>query len=49
MEGEAWQAKVHGVPKSRIRLSDFRFSIYILCKAHIMGFPGGTSGKESTY
>ena len=35
MDGEAWQAPVHGVMKSRTRLSDFTFTI-----------PGGASGKE---
>ena len=26
MDGEAWQADVHGVTKSRTRLSDFTFT-----------------------
>ena len=26
MDGAAWQAAVHGVPKSRTRLSDFTFT-----------------------
>ena len=37
MGGEAWWATVHGVAKSRTRLSDFT-SLHF--------FPGGTSGKE---
>ena len=28
MDGGAWQAAVHGVAKSRTRLSDFTFSFY---------------------
>ena len=28
MEGGAWQAAVHGVAKSRIRLSDFTFNFH---------------------
>ena len=28
MDGEAWRATVHGVAKSRTRLSDFHFHIY---------------------
>ena len=27
MDGEAWQATVHGVTKSRTRLSDFTFTM----------------------
>ena len=30
MDGEAWRATVHGVPKSRTRLSDFTFTFYFL-------------------
>ena len=41
MDGRACWATVHGVTKSRTRLSDFTFTFNI----H-MGFPGGTSGKE---
>ena len=28
MDGEAWQAAVHGVAKSRIQLSDFTFAFH---------------------
>ena len=28
MDGEAWKAAVHGVAKSRIRLSDFTFAFH---------------------
>ena len=28
MDGGAWQAAVHGVPKSRVRLSDFTFTFH---------------------
>ena len=28
MDGEAWWAAVHGVPKSRTRLSDFTFTFH---------------------
>ena len=28
MDGEAWQAAVHGVAKSRTRLSDFTFTFH---------------------
>ena len=28
MDGEAWQAAVHGVPKSQTRLSDFTFTFH---------------------
>ena len=28
MDGEAWQAPVHGVAKSRERLNDFTFTFY---------------------
>ena len=30
MDGEAWQATVHGVAKSRTRLSDFTFTLNVL-------------------
>ena len=51
MDREAWRAAVHGVTKSRTRLSDWtdwRTSvyIYILTWSEGMYFPGGTSGKE---
>ena len=29
LDGAAWQARVHGVTKSRTRLSDFSFTLYI--------------------
>ena len=41
MDGGAWWATVHGVAKSRTRLSDFTFTFF-------QGFPGGASGKESS-
>ena len=40
MDREAWHAAIHGVAKSRTRLSDLS-DIYIK-----YDFPGGTSGKE---
>ena len=30
MDGEAWWAAVHGVPKSQTRLSDFNFTFHFL-------------------
>ena len=30
MDGEAWKATVHGVTKSRTRLSDFTFTSFML-------------------
>ena len=36
MDGEAWHATVHGVPKSRTGLSDFHFSIYILWASQVV-------------
>ena len=41
MDGGAWWATVHGVAKSRTRLSDFTSVLYTV------GFPGGSAGKES--
>ena len=41
MDGGAWWATVHGVAKSRMRLSDFTFTLYVV------GFPGGSDGKVS--
>ena len=38
MDGGAWWATVHGVAKSRTRLSDFAFTL---------GFPCSSVGKES--
>ena len=42
MDGGAWRATVHGVTKSRTRLSDFTFTFMATT-----GFPGGSDGKES--
>ena len=39
MDGEAWQATVHGFAKSRIRLSNFTFTF-------TMGIPRWLRGKE---
>ena len=47
--GGAWWATVHGVTKSRTRLSDFTF--VFLSKGrpkYILGFPDSSVGKEST-
>ena len=43
MDREAWHAAIHGVAKSRTRLSNWTELI------EYMGFPGGPSGEESTY
>jgi len=42
MDREAWRAAIHGVAKSRTRLSDFTFTFKDNLKAV------GTGGKEST-
>ena len=42
MDGGAWRATVHGVTKSRTRLSDFTFTFMANT-----GFPGGSDSKES--
>ena len=42
IDREAWRAAVHGVTKSRTRLSDWTDDLY-------WGFPGGTSDKEPAY
>ena len=36
MDGEAWQATVHEVSKSRTGLSNFHFSIYVLCASQVV-------------
>jgi len=41
MDREAWRAAIHGVAKSRTRLSDWSELIVHL------GFPSGSDGKES--
>ena len=48
MDGGAWWAIVHGVAKSRTRLSDFTFTFTLCHKylAKLLGFPGGGSGKK---
>ena len=43
MDGRDWLATVHGVAKSRTRLSNFTISITI----QYQGFPGGSGSKES--
>ena len=40
MDREAWRAAIHGVEKSRTRLSDELSQFW--------GFPGSSAGKEST-
>ena len=52
MDGGAWWAAVHGVPKSRSRLSDFTFTFHFhaLEKAWRIpgtGDPGGLPSMES--
>ena len=42
-KGGAWQATVHGVAKSRTRLSDFTFTFFMT------GVYGGSDGKASAY
>ena len=51
MYGEAWWATVHGVTKSRTRLSDFTFSLSVLpSQQHdvlkLLTFPGGAVVKN---
>ena len=55
MDREAWRAEIHGVTKSRTRLSDWTELKKIipphplLCDFQcLMGFPGGLGGKESS-
>ena len=43
MDMEAWHAVIHGVAKSRTRLSDWTELKWF----HIPWFPGGSDGKES--
>ena len=40
MDGGAWWATVHGITKSRTRLSDF---------TAYLDFPGGSDGKASVW
>ena len=53
MDGGAWQAAVHGVAKSRIRLSDFTFTFHFRAlekemATHSCGFlPGESQGRGS--
>ena len=35
MDGEAWQATVHGLTKSRTRLSDFTFTFTMVNKEQV--------------
>ena len=42
MDGGAWEAAVHGVAKSRTRLSDFTFTFNLF----LGGFPGGSAVKN---
>ena len=43
MDREAWSAAIHGVAKSRTRLSNFTFTLLQVS----LGFPGDSDGKES--
>ena len=45
MDGRDWLAAVHGVAKSRTRLSDFTIAISI----QYQGSPGGSGSKESAW
>ena len=45
MDREAWSAAIHGVAKSRTRLSDWT---ELNWTEQTMGFPGSASGKEPT-
>ena len=47
MDRGAWHATVPGVAQSQTRLSDEQFQVST-STATIMGFPGGSAGKEST-
>ena len=45
IDRDAWHAAVHGVAKSRTRLSDFHFSTLII-SARSLGLPGGSVVKK---
>ena len=45
MDRGAWQATVHGVTKSRTRLSDFTFTFFVPLKS-LTGLPRWLSGKR---
>ena len=52
MDGEAWWAAVHGVAKSRTRLSDFTFSFHLHAlekemATHSSVLPGESQGQGS--
>ena len=52
MDGGAWWAAVHGVAKSRTRLSDFRFTFHFHASekemtTHSMFLPGESQGRGS--
>ena len=52
MDGGAWWAAVHGVAKSRTRLSDFTFTFHFHAlekemAAHSMFLPGESQGRGS--
>ena len=47
MDGRAWLATVHGVPKSRTRLSDFTFTFKIIkSEALMLGLASLRDTKE---
>ena len=52
MDGGAWQAAVHGVAKSRARLSDFTFTFHFRAlekemATHSRDLPGESQGRGS--
>ena len=47
MDGEAWQAAVHGVAKSRTRLSNFTFTFHFHALEKEMFLPGESQGRRS--
>ena len=48
MDGEAWQATIHGVAKSRTRLSDFTITINSMNQeANCINAEGGVRKEES--